>query len=249
MKAPMTGKEFVEFHKQTVLRMNAICKAKNQDYSGGGEASAFNNFTMVEHQDICSTEAGFLVRMTDKMSRIKNLINNGGNAVKDESIADTLMDLANYSILMMGYIQSKNGTLPKKTTTKPLPNVGSSVQEKPPKITIPANNKEMLEKLFCGKIINEAEGKVIDQTHYNEGYKDGYDKAYEDAEKGIRPTFDPKVHVDVSVYGYTTIDALRALGSDPNITIGISRQPVKSSRAGEEGKPIFCKITPIEAKS
>ena len=103
----MTGNEFVEWHKQTVLKMNEICKAKNQDYSGGGDVYAFNNFVMVEHKKVCSTEAGFLVRMEDKMMRVNNLLRNGDNAVKDESIQDTLLDLANYSILMAGYIQSK----------------------------------------------------------------------------------------------------------------------------------------------
>lgn len=103
----MTGTEFIEYHKNVVTKMNDIVKAKNQDYSGGGDASAFNNFTMVETKGVCSTEAGFLVRMEDKMMRINNLIKNGGAAVKDESIKDTLMDLANYSILMMGYIESK----------------------------------------------------------------------------------------------------------------------------------------------
>lgn len=103
----MTGKEFVEFHAQTIKKMNEICKAKNQDYSGGGECSAFNNFMIVEHKGVCSTEAGFLVRMEDKMMRINNIIKSGKAAVKDESVSDTLMDLANYSILMMGYLKSK----------------------------------------------------------------------------------------------------------------------------------------------
>jgi len=103
----MTGKEFIEYHKTVVAKMNDIVRAKNQDYSGGGDCDAFNNFTMVEKKGTCSTEAGFLVRMEDKMMRINNLIKNGSAAVKDESIRDTLMDLANYSILMMGYIESK----------------------------------------------------------------------------------------------------------------------------------------------
>ena len=103
----MKGSEFVEFHAQTVKKMNEICKAKNKDYSGGGDSSAFNNFMIVEHKGVCSTEAGFLVRMEDKMMRINNIIKSGEAAVKDESVSDTLMDLANYSILMMGYLKSK----------------------------------------------------------------------------------------------------------------------------------------------
>ena len=103
----MKGKEFVEFHKKTVLRMNEICKAKNQDYSGGPNVDAFNNFKMVEKMGICTAEQGFLVRMVDKMMRINNITKSGFASVKDESVQDTLMDLANYSILMMGYLESK----------------------------------------------------------------------------------------------------------------------------------------------
>lgn len=109
----MNGKEFVEFHKATVLKMNDICKKKNQDYSGGGDSYAFNNFTMVEKMGISSTEQGFLTRMTDKLMRISNITKSGETAVKDESVKDTLMDLANYSILFMGYLESKKTIEPK----------------------------------------------------------------------------------------------------------------------------------------
>jgi len=103
----MTSDDFIKFHKKVVLEMNEITKAKNTDYAGGGIAGAFENFKMVERMGIATTEQGFLTRMTDKMMRISNLIKNGGNAVLDESMSDTLMDLANYSILMIGYLEEK----------------------------------------------------------------------------------------------------------------------------------------------
>ena len=126
----MNGKEFVEFHKSTVLEMNKICKAKNQDYSGGADVNAFNNFIESATTAGGTVEQGFLFRMSDKMSRIRNLTQSGQQAVKDESIKDTLMDLANYSILMMGYLESKKkfkaeymeiniGPRVKKSTAKP----------------------------------------------------------------------------------------------------------------------------------
>ena len=103
----MTGAEFIQFQKDIHFKMQAVTKAKNTDYSGGGDSDAFNNFMMVEKMGISSAESGFLVRMTDKMMRITNLIKNGGAQVKDEAIEDTLMDLANYAVLMMGYLESK----------------------------------------------------------------------------------------------------------------------------------------------
>lgn len=40
-----------------------------------------------------------VVRMYDKMERIKALTNGAKNEVSDESIKDTLMDLANYCVM------------------------------------------------------------------------------------------------------------------------------------------------------
>lgn len=61
--------------------------------------------------EICSVEQGFLVRMSDKYARICNLIGNQKeNAVLDEKVEDTLIDLANYSMLLAVYLKSKNGT-------------------------------------------------------------------------------------------------------------------------------------------
>jgi len=78
---------------------------KNADYTGN--RGAFDNFTTVEKQGICSTEEGILVRMQDKMCRIITLLNNEAQ-VKDEAIVDTLQDLANYAIILKCYIENKN---------------------------------------------------------------------------------------------------------------------------------------------
>jgi hypothetical protein len=52
-------------------------------------------------------EIGFLTRMSDKLSRIGSYVTKGILMVKDESIEDTLIDLANYCILFAGYIRSQ----------------------------------------------------------------------------------------------------------------------------------------------
>lgn len=44
--------------------------------------------------------------MCDKLSRITSLIDNDAK-VKDEAIEDTLVDLANYAIIMSLYVQHK----------------------------------------------------------------------------------------------------------------------------------------------
>lgn len=107
----MTGEEFVKFHAEACEKMQAICKAKNADYAGAkGGKDAFANFRMVEHLGVASVEQGMLTRMCDKFSRLASFIEQGTLQVKDESIQDTLLDFANYCILLAGYLRQKNET-------------------------------------------------------------------------------------------------------------------------------------------
>lgn len=102
----MDRKEYFEFHKSCTEKMTEITRRKNLDYAGPGN-DPFANFSRVEALGICSTEQGFLTRMTDKLSRLSSFAQSGELHVKDESAEDTLLDLANYCILMAGYLRSK----------------------------------------------------------------------------------------------------------------------------------------------
>lgn len=102
----MTKLEYMDFHKACCDKMVAVTKAKNADYTGTSD-DPFANFSRVESIGICSTEQGFLTRMFDKFSRITSFVQKGVLQVKDESVEDTLIDLANYCILMAGYIRSR----------------------------------------------------------------------------------------------------------------------------------------------
>ena len=84
-----------------------LMRRKNADYAGSGGENPFANFTRSEAMGLCSTEVGFLVRMTDKMSRLSSYVESGKLLVEDESVTDKLIDLINYSVLLAGYIKSK----------------------------------------------------------------------------------------------------------------------------------------------
>lgn len=116
----MKRAEYLEFHKESCQKMIEITAAKNADYTGGSDVDdAFANFRIVELQGICSTEIGFLTRISDKISRIQSFVKKGVLMVKDESVEDTLLDAANYMILMAGYIKDKK--LKNPIPTKELP--------------------------------------------------------------------------------------------------------------------------------
>ncbi len=121
----MTREEYLAFHRKCCDLMVVITTAKNADYCGLAK-SPFANFEKVEDLGICSTEQGFLTRMMDKFMRINSFVQKGVLEVKDESIEDTLLDLANYSILFAGYIRSKKDharkfTVSAKASSKDMP--------------------------------------------------------------------------------------------------------------------------------
>lgn len=111
----MKRNELLKFMKDSFDEMYSLCERKNDDYAGASvEQNAFHNFMMIEHMGACSAEVGMLTRMSDKMARIAKFVTKGDYSVKDESITDTLRDLANYSVLLSAVIKWK-ADMSKKT--------------------------------------------------------------------------------------------------------------------------------------
>ena len=69
--------------------------AKRHDY---GNDDIFANFRLSEMAGI-SPWKGSVIRMGDKYARISNFIKKGDFQFKEESIKDTLMDMAIYSLI------------------------------------------------------------------------------------------------------------------------------------------------------
>jgi hypothetical protein len=72
---------------------------------------------------VTSSEVGTFTRMSDKMSRLASFIRNGELVVKDESVQDTLIDLANYAVLLSAQIIDRRGELIRQGQGKDLPDV------------------------------------------------------------------------------------------------------------------------------
>lgn len=74
--------------KVVVQELGNIYERKNHDY-GSSFSRTFNEFGPV----------AAVVRMSDKMERLKTLCR--GEALVNESLRDTAMDLANYAIMLV----------------------------------------------------------------------------------------------------------------------------------------------------
>ncbi len=120
----MNRKNFLTALKRIKDKDLEILRNKNEDYANGSDP--FQNFKMVENSGLCTVEKGILVRMSDKMQRIFNLVGNEDRetSVKDESVKDTLSDLRNYAAILEAYLESKNSQ--DKQTTEELNEVNTS---------------------------------------------------------------------------------------------------------------------------
>jgi len=76
-----------EIHQRICNSLNDLYRRKNADY-GDSFGKQFAEYGIVSSA----------IRLEDKFNRFKNLIKNEAK-VKDETIEDTLLDMANYAIM------------------------------------------------------------------------------------------------------------------------------------------------------
>lgn len=82
--------------KEIAKKMIETFVKKNHDYGNSFDRS-LDKFGLVAS----------VVRMGDKMNRIESLINKDAK-VKDESIRDTLLDLANYAVMTVMWMDNQS---------------------------------------------------------------------------------------------------------------------------------------------
>ena len=107
----MTRDELLKYHNEICKAAQELMSLKNRDYAGEGGKEPFANFTRVESLGICSTEQGFMTRVTDKISRLSSFLNSGKMHVEDESFYDTIVDVINYMVLLSAYVKDKNDSV------------------------------------------------------------------------------------------------------------------------------------------
>ena len=106
----MTRDELLKSHNELTKKAHELMKRKNADQAGKAGTEPFANFTRCEAMGICNTEAGMLVRMTDKLSRLSSFVEAGAFQVKDESLEDTCVDIINYAVLFHSFVQDKKNS-------------------------------------------------------------------------------------------------------------------------------------------
>lgn len=88
----------IEIHKSICDKLNSTYAAKNADYG--------DSFARVRKEE---GDAVILVRLKDKLYRLETLLHGADRKVNDESVDDTLLDMANYCIMELVERRSENG--------------------------------------------------------------------------------------------------------------------------------------------
>ena len=91
----------IEKHLSICNQLNAIYERKNHDY-GDSFAKSYREYGMTMP----------CIRLEDKLNRLKTLVKSGDAKVADESVRDTILDLANYAIMTVLEMDSEGDTLP-----------------------------------------------------------------------------------------------------------------------------------------
>ena len=94
----MAQKSKAERHADICKEINTLYAKKNHDYG-----DSFHE-TFVEEGLAMAR-----IRLGDKLARFNTLTKSGGQQVNDESVRDTLIDLANYAIMTVRELDEQKG--------------------------------------------------------------------------------------------------------------------------------------------
>ena len=97
----------VELFKKLTVKMADLYEEKNRNYGNSFDKSLDEDGLLVSK-----------IRLGDKFNRFSSLLKQQSNGTSDESIKDTLIDLANYAIMSVMWMENQKPTkLGGKTTT------------------------------------------------------------------------------------------------------------------------------------
>ncbi len=130
----MTQKEYFEQFETVCREMVDLTHRKNNNYAN--VENAFANFEQIEQLTAkkISREEGIFVRLSDKMSRIGNLLTGTPDQV-GEALEDTVKDLAVYAVILLICLRENNPIYHVEKMGNSVPFMGNSANLPKPSIT------------------------------------------------------------------------------------------------------------------
>ena len=115
----MTNKELLQLHDDTCNACKAIMKQKNSDYTGGkGATDVFANFNASKMLGIHPVQ-GLLLRVIDKIQRIRSFTNDKELSVPNETVEDACDDIVNYAILAKAMLMEERSQIEQRVSKLP----------------------------------------------------------------------------------------------------------------------------------
>jgi hypothetical protein len=103
----MNRTELLALHRETCTKAQAIMEAKSNDYNGGENATdALANFKCASALGLHPV-TGLLLRVQDKLMRIRSFVADGKLRVTGETVEDACDDLLNYAILCKALLREE----------------------------------------------------------------------------------------------------------------------------------------------
>lgn len=129
----MDRNDLLNLFDQTTAHCRAVMVKKNNDYcagEAGANADPFANFRISEAIGIHPV-LGLMMRMMDKMQRVRAFVADGKLAVADETVDDAFDDMVNYAILGKGLIRSLREEQRRNLPTEPCNKMDVKIEAQP----------------------------------------------------------------------------------------------------------------------
>lgn len=107
----MNKKQYSDLVDRELAAIKDVISRKNNDYTGGSD-SAFANFEVTQALGLSDARTGVLIRMVDKIQRLKTFIAKGELKVKGESAQDAARDIIGYSLVLLGMLEEGAAAVP-----------------------------------------------------------------------------------------------------------------------------------------
>jgi hypothetical protein len=101
--------EYFDLIDRELNSIKDTIRRKNNDYTGG-DSSPFANFRVTEALGLSNGKTGVLIRMVDKIQRVKSFIEKGELQVKNEPVEDACRDIIGYSLILLGMLKEDQET-------------------------------------------------------------------------------------------------------------------------------------------
>ena len=176
----MNKEQFLALVDKELDSIKDIIRRKNADYTGDG--GPFANFE--DTGGMCSPLVGLLLRMGDKMQRLRTYAKKGELKVVGEGAEDAARDMIGYSLILLGMLEEAKPKIPEKRPDALTEELAERAAVKTPL------------RLEVGKHYRRRDGKVVKIVRERDSdaaykYADDLGRAYTETGQWITATFSP----------------------------------------------------------